>query len=577
MKNNLNIQLFLIIGILILVNFFANNTFLRIDLTHEKRYSLSEVSKQTADSLNLPMFIQLYIEGEYPPNIRRFQEALRTTLVEMQQYANGNLDYEFIDPSNNKELAAALAKEKLFPIPVTVDKGNNETENKQLFPYAVVRYRDKEQYIDLLKGSAFPNGQIDFVKAESDLEYKLVAPMRNLMKDESGVIAILQGHGEAVAIDEWVTALENSYQVMPLDMRAPQYRGKAFAPTLTRAKMAEIHKEVPNHLKFERGIDAIIIPQPKLPFTEREKYELDQYLMRGGSIFWILSQEIVDMDMYEKRSTLTQLCELNLDDMFLKYGFKINYNLVQDLSCEKIEVFQEAPSGGKWLNVPWIFYPMTYVFPQHPINRNVDNVLMRYASTIDTFAQKDVKKSVFLASSPASRTVDGQQFIDLNKYLSEKPPLALFKNKGNRMIGVLLEGYFSSLFANRQAPTDSLSPQAPTATFGARSGVSGKMAVLSDGQFFLGKKFRDKLTYMPYDNKALLMNVVDYLAGDDALINIRSKEVEVRTLDKKSVNESAGLIRALNLILPILAIVLFGLLRFYLRKRKNERLNIFKR
>ena len=571
MKNNLNIQILLIVGILLLANIFAANFFFRLDLTKEKRYSLSEVSRKTADSLNLPMFIQIYMEGDYPPNIRRFQEAIRTTLVEMQQYSNGNLDFEFIDPSNNKELAQSLAKQGFPSIPVTVQTSATETENKQLFPYALMRYRDKEQYIDLLKGAAFPNGQIDFIKAESDLEYKLVSPMRNLIREQKGVVAILQGHGEPPIeeMGEWITAIQNGYEVFTYDMH--KNAGNALAPTLTPEKMAEINKDVPDNLKFRRGIDVVVIAQPQKPFTEREKYELDQYLMRGGSIFWLMNQQNVDMDMYEKRSTLTQLRELNLDDMFLKYGFKLNYNLIQDLSCEKTEIFQEGPEGGKFSSAPWIFFPLAFTLPQHPISRNVDQVLMRYVSSIDTFSQKDVKKSVFLTSSAASRTVDGQQFIDLSKYLSEKPPVALFK-KGNRITGLLVEGFFTSLFANREAPLDSLATKAPTATFGARSGVSGKIVMLSDGEFFKGQNFRGKRGYIPYDNKAMLMNVIDYLAGDDALTNIRSKDVEVRTMDKKILKESAGLVRALNLILPILTIVLFGLLRFYLRKRKNERL-----
>lgn len=571
MKNNLNIQILLIVGILLLANIFAANFFFRLDLTKEKRYSLSQVSRETADSLNLPMFIQIYMEGDYPPNIRRFQEAIRTTLVEMQQYSNGNLDFEFIDPSNNKELAQSLAKQGLPSIPVTVQTSATETENKQLFPYALMRYRDKEQYIDLLKGAAFPNGQIDFIKAESDLEYKLVSPMRNLMREQKGVVAIVQGHGEPPIeeMGEWITAIQNGYEVFTYDMH--KNAGNALAPTLTPEKMAEINKDVPDNLKFRRGIDVVVIAQPQKPFTEREKYELDQYLMRGGSIFWLMNQQNVDMDMYEKRSTLTQLRELNLDDMFLKYGFKLNYNLIQDLSCEKTEIFQEGPEGGKFSSAPWIFFPLAFTLPQHPISRNVDQVLMRYVSSIDTFSQKGTKKSVFLTSSPASRTVDGQQFIDLSKYLSEKPPVALFK-KGNKITGLLVEGFFTSLFANREAPLDSLATKAPTAAFGAKSGVSGKIVMLSDGEFFKGQKFRGKRGFIPYDNKAMLMNIIDYLAGDDALTNIRSKDVEVRTMDKKILKESAGLVRALNLILPILTIVLFGLLRFYLRKRKNERL-----
>lgn len=573
MKNQKNIRLLLIIGILIVINFIASGFFRRIDLTKEKRYSLSAVSQQTADSLKVhPMFIQIYMDGDYPPNIRRFQDAVSTTLGELQQYAHGNLNFEFVNPANNKELMTDLAKKGFPGIRVTLQNSDIESQQSLLFPYALVRYREQEpQYIDLVKGCVLPNGQIDFLKAEADLEYKLVAPMRTMLKEQKGVVAVLQGHGELGIEDigEWVTALQNSYEVYSLNQR--KNPGQSLAPSITPEKMKAIGKEVPDNLKYKRGIDVIIIAQPQIPFTEREKYELDQYLMRGGSILWLMNQQVVDMDMFEKRSTLTQLRELNLDDMFMKYGCKINYNLIQDLMCEKTEVFQEGSSGGTFTSAPWIFYPMAFTFPSHPISRNLDNVLMRYASTVDTFAQPEVKKKVFLTSSENSRTIDGQQFIDLNKYLSEKPPVGLFRNKGGKIVGVSMEGNFVSLFANRQAPTDSLAPTPPTAAFGAKSGLPGKMVVLADGQFAIGKLFRGKRGYIPYDNKTLLLNAVDFLAGDETLTKIRAKNVEARLLDKNKIAAHKNGVRFVNLLLPILLIIAFGFVRAYLRKKKYEK------
>lgn len=566
-----NLQYLLIIAIIIVLNLFLSGFFKRIDLTSENRYSLSEISKATADSLRYSMTIQIYMEGEYPPNIRRFQDAVRTTLQELQQYSDGFLDYEFIDPKNNTELIKELSKKGLPPIPVTVRTSAAETENKQLFPYALIRYREQEQYIDLVKGCVLPNAQIDFLKAEGDLEYKLVAPMRNLIREQGGNIALIDGHGEYTSetLAEWITAMQNSYKVFRFDLR--KNAGQGLAPTITAEKMKEAGKELPDNLKYKNGIDVLVIAQPEQAFTEREKYEIDQYLMRGGNVLWVLGQEKVDMDMYEKRACLSSLRDLNLDDLFLKYGCKVNYNLVQDLSCEKTEMFREGPSGGMFQALPWIFSPMVYVFPNHPIARNIDNVLLRYPSSIDTMAQAGVKKSVFLSSSQDSRTIDGQQFIDIDKYLQEKPPIPLFKNKGNKIIGVLMEGYFQSLFAGREIPTDSLAPKMPTAPFGDKSALPGKMIVISDGNFPLGKQFRGKLGYMPYDNKAMLMNAIDYLAGDVALTQIRAKEVEVRLLDKDKVIQYTWLIRAVNLVLPIVLIALFGFTRAYLRKRKNER------
>lgn len=570
-----NLPYIIIIAILIGMNFLLSGFFRRFDLTKENRYSISEISKATADSLAYPMTIQVFIEGDYPPNIGRFQDAVRTTIQELQQYSDGFMDYEFIDPKNNTDLAKDLAKHGLPPIPVTVRTAANETENKQFFPYAIITYREKEaQYIDLVKGCVFPNGQIDFLRAEGDLEYKLVAPMRNLIREQGGNIAFIDGHGEipTKTLGEWVTNMQNSYKIFSFDLH--KNAGQGLAPSITPEKMKAAGKEMIDNLRSQNGIDVLVIPQPEKPFSEREKYEIDQYLMRGGNILWLMSQEKVDMDMYEKRACLSSLRDLNLDDMFLKYGFKINYNILQDLSCEKTEMFREGPSGGTFQSIPWIFSPMVYIFPPHPISRNVDQVLLRYASTIDTFHQDKVRKSVFLMSSKDSRTIDGQQFIDIDKYLSEKPPVSLFQNKGSKMTGVLIEGYFSSLFAGREVPTDSMSPKLPTAPFGDRSALPGKIIVISDGDFALGKNFRGKMGYMPYDNKAMLMNAIDYLAGDAALTQIRSKDVQLRLLEKDKIVKNKTLIQVLNLVLPIILVILFGFIRSYLRKRKNAQYEV---
>jgi gliding-associated putative ABC transporter substrate-binding component GldG len=221
----------------------------------------------------------------------------------------------------------------------------------------------------------------------------------------------------------------------------------------------------------------------------------------------------------------------------------------------------------------WLFYPMVLDFPRHPVTRNVDAVLLRYAASIDTFFMQKVKKTVFLSSSQASRTVQGRQFIDLNEYLQNPPPPALF-NRGNRIMGVLMEGLFPSLFVGREAPTDSLAPEPPTATFGPRNNpmAPGALAIISDGEFVQGKMFYDERQYMPYDNKTLVMNLIDYLAGDEALTEIRSKEVVIRRLSREKVVASETWLRVLNLGVPLLVLALFGLGRYALRRRRYARM-----
>jgi gliding-associated putative ABC transporter substrate-binding component GldG len=551
MLSGSNLRLLLIIGLILIGNLILSGYFFRVDLTKENRYSLSEVTQDVLDTLDYPMFVTVYLEGDFPPEVRAFQEALRTTLQEMRQYSDGDLNFEFVDPSNNSELLKQFQEMGFAPVPlkyVDVD----ETVLKYMWPLVNFRFKDYEQYVDLLKGASVPTPQgpnVNFIKAEADLEYKLMAAVVNLSQEKRKVIGLVRGHGELGndMIGELGMELQNAYNLVDYNMETT-YPGVGISP----------------------DIDALIILQPTEAFSERDKYELDQYLMRGGSILWVMDQEIVDLDLYQKMSTLSELYELNLDDMFFKYGFKINYDLVQDLSCETVELFDETSQG--FVSQRWVFYPRYFSLPPHPVNRNIDAVMMRYASSIDTFPQPGVNKSVFLASSARSRTIAGRQFIDINQYVQDPPPANLFNQQG-KIMGLMAEGIFESLFTGREAPTDSLAPNPPTATFGARNNPTrpGKIAVISDGAFGTARNFRGRLQRIPFDNRNLLLNVLDYLAGEETLTRIRSKEVVARRLDREKVRESGGTLRFLNLASPILLIVIVGVVLYYLRKRRNER------
>lgn len=549
-----HIRPFLIIGLIIVANLLLGAYFFRIDLTSEKRYSLSDYTKTLVRGLDRPMKVTVYMEGEFPPNIRVFQDAVRTLLLELKSYAGEELDFEFVDPGANAALRKEFQEKGLAPIPVQVQVSATETKNQYLWPYAEITYNQKDTYIDLLKGSSqmtTQGPQINFLKAEADLEYALISGMRRLMPDQRGVIGFLQGHGEinpTVEARELLTAISNNYEVQPLNLS--QQRGYEISPTFK----------------------VVVVMQPTRKFSERDKYELDQYLMRGGRILWILDYEEVDLDMFQKQSTLTQLRELNLDDLFLNYGFKLNYDLVQDLECEATEVMLPGPGGkASFLSKKWIFYPLALSFPDHPIARNADAVLMRYASSIDTFPQQGQRKSVFLKSSPGSRTVQGSQYINLDEILRNPPPQQVFNRRDGVITGLLIEGLFNSVFVGRTAPTDSLAPNPPEARFGPRNNpeAPGALAVIADGEFGLGKSFRGQRQYIPYDNKTMLLNAIDYLAGDKALTEIRSKDVAVRRIDRQKAQNHATLLRVLNIGLPIVLLVVFGVVRNYLRRRRE--------
>lgn len=569
--------------VLLLVNLIADRYFRRVDLTKEKRYSLSEVTKQAVDTLSYPVYITSYLEGEFPAEIRNFQEAVRTTLMEMKQYAGAELQYTFEDPSRNAELLREFDARGYTAVPVREQVSATEARQKNMYPLVVMRHRGKEVYIDLLKGCAIttPMGpQADFAKAEADLEYKLTSALLSLTRERPGVIGLVRGHGELDnnEMRELGAELTNRYALVDYDMRG-RYAG----------------------LSISNDIQALIILQPDSAFTEREKYELDQYLMRGGSIFWVFDQQRVDLDMYRKQSTVTELRKLNLDDFFMHYGVKVNYDLVQDLNCDKIEVVVPG-NRVTFVERPWIFHPISLEKPAHPVTRNVDLTLARYASSIDTFPVAGLHYAPFLTSSERSRTIQGSQFIDIAEYLNNPPPENLFR-QGPLTMGLLIEGEYQSLFSGRPQPVDAFSPNPPTAPFLASSRVrregeseaeyrnrmseqiqdrairerllrldnTRRMAILSDGSFPLGNEFRGEREFIPYDNKTLLMNVIDYLAGDIALTEIRSKDVVIRRLDAQKIARGKVAWQLLNVALPVLIVIIAGGIRWWLRRRRYAR------
>jgi len=569
-KLQTQIQYLIIIGIIIVVNLILAGFFVRFDLTKEKRYSLTDLSLETMETLIHPMTVTVYLEGDFPPNVREFQDAIQTTLGEMAEYATADFDFQFVDPNPNPELTKEFQQKGYSPVPIKVRISATETKDQIMWPLARVVYKDTETYIDLIKGSTVmtvrgPN--VNFAQAEADLEYTFTSSFRKVIRRQEfldiyqtgdslglrkdlGIVAFLQGHGELPidSVPELVRELSTNYTLYTFDLQ----------------KTASYD--------ISPSIDVLIIMNPTQTFSERDKYEIDQYLIRGGNVLWIMDQEIVDLSLYRNQSTLTELRELNVDDMFFRYGLKVNYDLIQDQNSELTEVLVPGEGGrATFASKRWIFYPMVLDFPQHPISRNVDAVLLRYAASIDTFATPGLTKEVFLKTSPRSRTIQGVQFLDLNEYLSRQLPDQLFNRREGVITGVVAKGIFSSNFQGRTPPTDSLAPNPPKAKFGPQNNPDypGQMAIISDGSIALGKRFRGRRGYIPYDNKTLILNAIDYLAGDEALTQIRSKQVGVRRINREKAADHAVLLRVLNVGIPVLLIVGFALVRGYLRRKRN--------
>ncbi len=548
----------IVLAILVVLNLIADQIFYRWDLTKEKRNSISELNKQTMQNLQKIVTVKVYLEGDFPPTLERLSNAIRNVLYEMEAFAEGNLHFTFMDPSDNKALQKQFQEKGITPIPLNIKEENIEAR-KYIYPVIVVNYGDREEWIDIFKNAYYPNGMANLVKAETDIEYKLVSAIRRITAEYRPTIGFLTGHNETPLkkMPELINELKNSYDIYEVNVKY----GNSIPPSFLG---------LPDSLrkKYEgrTGLDVLLVVQPDSAFSEREKYEIDQYLMMGGKIIWILDQNKVILD---KQQTLAQPRQLNLDDLFFKYGFKVNYDLVQDMNCGKIHLVADVnKQGGQFQSLNWVFYPMAVRFKEHPITRNLDAVLFRYASTIDTLKRPELTFTPLILSSPLSRPLNGNVLVDINEH-TKPMPQNLFYNKGNQTLGLLIQGKFQSLFQGREAPTDHLAKEKPTAPFIAQNKLENSMIVISDGQI-VEKDDHPYVPYMPVDNKTLIQNAVDYLVGDDAITLVRAKEVEIRRLSKNAGKDHKFYIQAFNLLTPVIFIIIFGIIRFYWRKKRFE-------
>ncbi len=551
------IQAAILGGILIFINLIFDSNFFRIDLTREGRFSVSDASLEICANLNSPAVITVYFDGEMPARYRPFQDAIATWLKELSIATGDNLDYEFIDPSGDDEIRKEFLKAGWYPFQVSESVSPTEQKDFLLLPYAKVNYKGEAQIVNLVKGCVYvlPGGkaEIDVEKAIQNLEYTLLSRLYNMSREKSELIGILEGHGEygQGSLQDLLGALSQYYSLASVSVKD----GEAISPSFK----------------------VLIVAGPDSSFSERELYEIDQYLMRGGKALFMTDQQRINFDIGEMASTLTSLRSLNLDYMFMKWGIKVNYDIVQDMYCERIELSMGNPIHGPAMQSrPWVFQPIIERFPDHPVTKNLDRVLMRFAASIDTLPVLGIEKEVLLQSSNKSRTVEGTLFLDVETYAKEKIPTNLF-NQGPFPMAVVLKGNFSSSFATRlqsekEAPVDLFATKTPSAKYLSKNQDvdAPKIAIISDGEFATGQLYQGKLGGLPYDNRAFVMNLIDYLSGEGVLTQIRSKEVVIRTLDKEKMRGQAGWIRFLNLFGPISLILIFGAVRAFLRKRKNN-------
>ena len=534
----------------VVINQMSSRWFFRVDLTEEKRYTISEPTRQLLRDLDDVVYVDVFLEGDFPPAFKRLQKAVRETLDEYKVYAGKNLEFRFVNPStaasekSRNEFYQSLAGKGIQPTNVFDQANGTQTQNL-LFPGALLRSATDETAVNFLKGnkSAGPQEQIN--QAIEGLEYELSTAIRKLTRPRNRRIALLKGHGEldTVQIAGLSSALLEHYRVYHVDLRQKE------------------------DLK---GYDAIVMASPREPFSEPDKYKIDQFIMRGGRGLFLIESMELNLDSAGGAGTYAIPRELNLNDLFFRWGFRINQDLVIDLNASPYPVvvgnIGDQPQVAL---MPWPFFPLINRYAAHPMVRNLDAIYARTVSTVDTVKAPELQRTALMFTSEYSRILSAPVRVSVNDLRNEMMPE--FFRAGPQPIAWLAEGHFLSLYRNRPLPEG-----AERAGFIAEGGES-RIILCSDGDLArndvnpkTGQPQElgfDPFTNMHYANPEFLLNALNYLLEEDGLIRARGKEIRIRPLDPVKVKEQALRWKLINLLLPLALIAVFGLAKNALRKR----------
>jgi gliding-associated putative ABC transporter substrate-binding component GldG len=554
-KNKNFKSLVFIIAVLVLLNGIGSQFFHRFDLTQDKRYTLSPTSLSILKEVKEPLIVDVFLKGQFPGEFKKLQTETQQLLEEFKAY-NKNITFQFVNPLENEEerdtIIQSFLERGLTPVNVTVEDKGKQTQ-EVVFPWAIATYNGRSVKVPLLKNLMGASTAEKVVSSVQHLEYAFANAFNTVSKNKEKKVAIIKGNGEL-------------HDLLMADF-IKQVRENYYIGTFTLDSVAKKPNESLSYLK---KYDLAVIAKPTEKFSDEEKLALDQFVINGGKTLWLVDQVNIEMDsLYnDAGATLAYPFDLNLNDLFFKYGVRINPTIIKDVMAAPIALATgEQGSATQYTQYPWFYSPLVYPTSANPIVSNVDALKFQFANSIDTL-KNGIKKTILLQSSPYSKAVGTPVEVSLNM-VTDRPEQSAFKNTGNIPIAVLLEGQFHSVYENRVLPFNEK-------TFKS-IGKNNKMIVVSDGDIVknqLDKTYQplelgyDKWTNKLYGNKEFMMNCVNYLLDDNGLINIRSKAVNLPLLDKEKVYTNYTLSQVITVGLPIVILGIFGLVFTYIRRRK---------
>jgi ABC-2 type transport system permease protein len=537
--------------LVLLINLLASQFFFRADLTEEQRYSIKQPTRDLLRAINDEVHVEIYLTGNLNPGFERFRKAIAETLEEFRIYSGNKVQYTFADPAAatsekaRNEFMAELARKGIQPTNV-VDTRDGQRSEKILFPGVLIASGGRELGITLLKDnkSRTPDEKIN--QSIESIEFELVNAIHKLTAEDRKRVGLVHGHGEldSLSIAAFNSALLEAYDVFHVDLASS-------------ARLATY--------------DALVIAKPRHAYSPTDQYNLDQYILNGGRVLFLLDKLEATMDSASRNDYFAFPYQTNLDDQLFRYGIRINPDLVQDLTSGVYPVVTGNTGGKPRMQLlEWPFFPLINHYADHPITRNLDAVITRFTSTVDTVKATGIKKTPLMFTSQRSRILITPVRVSVEE-LRENPAPETF-TASLLPVAYLLEGPFTSVFKNRFLPEGV--DQAKFKT----DGVPAKLIVIADGDLAANvvnprtgqpqELGFDPFTQYTFANRDLLMNAMAYLTDENGLILTRNKEVKIRPLDREKIKNERLTWQLINIALPLAVLVGYGLLRAYRRKRK---------
>jgi len=543
---------------LVLLNVAAQYFYARLDLTREKRFTLTHQSKSILQGLDKKVVVTVFLDGELPAAFKRLRNAAKDLLSDYKAYGGSDIRFVFTDPlaglsaAEQDTVTSNLYAAGIEPTTLNI-KNDAGFAQKTVFPMAMVEANGNQLPVRLLQNmDAMGDYEENINNSVQNLEYVFTSAIQKVLSGARPRIGFTEGNGELtdVQLHDAIRSLSDSYEV-------------------GRVNLDLIDKNGLDKLEL------LVIAKPQREFTEAEKYKLNYFVMKGGRVVWSIDQVGAELDsMGRSGEQLAFNRKLNLDDMLFMYGTRINYNLVADANCTEIPVNTGGGQQSQIQLAPWVYYPLLLPDTAASLVKNLDGIRSEFASTVDTIGVKGLRKTVLLRTSPFNMLHNTPKLLSL-QMVAEQPDPRAYASVAHAT-AVLVEGVFPSVFLNRPVPSGITEKfEVPLQS------KPGKMVVIGDGDVFKnqvssrdGSAFPlgfDRYTERSYGNKALLLNIADYLCNTGNLIGLRNKEIRIRLLDKARLRSEKLQWQLVNMVVPPGLLICFAIFQHYYRRRKYAR------